>query len=415
MLTDRKLRQLKPRATLYRVADADGLCVEVTPNGSMLWRYRYRAGGAQKMIGLRASFPDTGLAAARVLRDEQRSILRQGVDPSSKRKRDKVTGAIAAATTFEAVAKEWVATKEKEWMPGNTLRTTNWLEQHAYPVIGATPIAELEAPEILAMLRKIVKRGTLETAERVRNVVSTVFRYAIATGRAKRDPAADLRGTLPRADSKNFAALVEPDDVAELLRAIEGYQGHPVSIAALRLAPLVFQRPGELRLSRWEEFDLDAAEWRIPAVRRKLLKAAKMNPRTPPHIVPLSTQAVAILRELHALTGKTGFVFPGVRDARRPISENTVNAGLRRLGYTKEQMTGHGFRHMASTRLNELGWRADAIEEQLSHRDPNKVRGIYNQAKYLDERRKMMQAWADYLDGLRSGANVVPIRRSVKS
>jgi integrase len=260
------------------------------------------------------------------------------------------------------------------------------------------------------MLRKLVARGTLNTAGRVRETVSAVFRFAIATGRAKRDPAADLRGALPTPAKKNFASLTEPKDVAGLLRAIEGYQGSPVTLAALRLAPLVFQRPGELRAAEWAEFDLGAAEWRIPAARQKLKKAAKENPRTPPHIVPLSKQAVAILRELYRLTGRGRYLFPGVRTRQRPMSDNTVNAALRRLGYTTEQMTGHGFRHMASTRLNELGWNPDAIERQLSHRDPNEIRGTYNQAQYLGERKKMMQAWADYLDALRTGAKVVPIR-----
>lgn len=244
----------------------------------------------------------------------------------------------------------------------------------------------------------------------MRETVSAVFRYAIATGRAKQDPAADLRNALPKADVRNFAALTEPDDVAALLRAIDGFQGNSVTLAALRLSPLLFQRPGELRSAEWSEFDLDAAEWRIPAKRRKLRRAAKENPRTQPHIVPLSKQAVTILKELHPLTGHGQLVFPGVRDHRRPMSENTVNAGLRRLGYTTEQMTGHGFRHMASTRLNELGWNPDAIERQLAHRDRDEVRGTYNLAQYMAERRKMMQAWADYLDGLRSGASVIPIR-----
>ena len=239
-------------------------------------------------------------------------------------------------------------------------------------------------------------------------MLSTIFRYAIATGRAKRDPAADLRGALPKAASRNFASLTDPEQVAQLLRAIDGYQGSAVTLAALRLAPLVFQRPGELRGMRWDEVDLDAAEWRIPAMRQKLRKAAKENPRTPPHIVPLSRQAVAVLRELHRLTGHGVLAFPGTRVTSRPISDNTVNAALRRLGYSKEEMTGHGFRHMASTRLNEMGWNPDAIERQLSHKDTNDIRATYNQAQYLPERREMMQAWADYLDGLKAG-NVVSL------
>lgn len=411
MLTDKALQKLKPRNRLYRVADSGGLCIEVTPNGSKLWRYRYRVDGVEKMISLRASYPEVGLAAARDLRDAQRKLLRQGVDPSAKRKRDKLLGAVAAANTFEAVSSEWLGTKEGEWVPEHTAKIRAWLTQHVNPSIGTRAIGELEAPEILAMLRKLVDRGTLNTAGRVRETVSAVMRYAIATGRAKRDPAADLRDALPRATARNFAAITEPAALAELLRAIDGFQGQPVTLAALRLAPLLFQRPGELRGAEWSEFDLDAAEWQIPPGRRKLRKAAKENPRTPPHVVPLSTQAVAILRDLQALTGRGRLVFPGVRDSRRPMSENTVNAGLRRLGYTTEQVTGHGFRHTASTRLNEMGWNPDAIEEQLSHSDPNKIRGTYNKAKYLDERRRMMQAWADYLDGLRTGASVVPIKR----
>jgi len=411
MLTDRALRQLKPRSKLYRVADSDGLCIEVTPQGAKLWRYRYRVGGVEKMISLRASYPETSLADARVLRDAQRRILRSGVDPSFQRRRDKAIGAIARANTFEAVAREWLLTKSPEWVEDHTQKVRNWLEQHVFPILGTQPISDIEAPDILAMLRKLTTRGTLNTAGRVRQTVSAIFRYAIATGRAQRDPAADLRDALPSPTKKNFASITEPKAVGELLRAIDGYQGSPIVLAALKLSPLVFVRPGELRGAEWSEFDLDAAEWRIPASRRKLRKAAKANPRTPPHVVPLSTQAVDVLRELHALTGSRRFVFPGVREGRRPMSENTVNAALRRLGYAKEQMTGHGFRHLASTLLNELGWRPDAIEEQLAHSDPNKIRGTYNKAKYLEERRRLMQAWADHLDGLRAGAEVVPIRR----
>jgi integrase len=411
MLTDRALRQLKPRSKLYRVADRDGLCIEVTPQGTKLWRYRYRVGGVEKMISLRASYPETGLAAARSLRDAQRRILRGGVDPSFQRRRDKAIGTIARANTLEVVAREWLLTKSPEWVEAHIQKVRNWLEQHVFPILGTQPIADIEAPDILAMLRKLTTRGTLNTAGRVRQTVSAIFRYAIATGRAQRDPAADLRDALPGPTKKNFASITEPKAVGELLRAIDGYQGSPIVLAALKLSPLVFVRPGELRGAEWSEFDLDTAEWRIPAPRRKLRKAAKVDPRTPPHVVPLSIQAVAILRELHALSGSRRFVFPGVREGRRPMSENTVNAALRRLGYAKEQMTGHGFRHLASTLLNELGWRPDAIEEQLAHSDPNKIRGTYNKATYLEERRRMMQAWADDLDGLRAGAEVVPLRR----
>lgn len=386
-LTAVEAAKAKPRAKKYKLAAGGGLYLEVMPTGAKYWRWKYRHAGKEKRIAL-GVFPDVSLADARQRRDEERAKLREGEDPAAQRRAKKLAAHMAAENSFEAVAGEWLATKKNEWTDDQQTKVGAWLEQHVFPWIGAMPIAELEAPEILAMLRKLVVRGTLHTAGRVRQTVSAVFRYAIATGRAKRDPAADLRDALPKASAQNFAALTEPQDVAQLLRAIDGYQGQPVTLAALRLAPLVFQRPGELRAAAWSEFDLDAAEWKIPAARRKLRKAAKTSRSTPPHIVPLSTQAVVILRDLH-----------------RPMSENTVNATLRRLGYSTEQMTGHGFRHMASTRLNELGWRPDAIEEQLSHADPNKIRGTYNKAKYLAEHRDMMQAWADYLDGLRDGVD----------
>jgi integrase len=409
-LTAIAAQKARPREKPYKLAAGGGLYLEVMPTGAKYWRWKYRHVGKEKRLAL-GVFPEVSLAQARAKRDEERARLREGNDPLTHRKAKKLAARFGAENSFETVAREWLETKAGEWVPEHYLKVKAWLEQHVFPSIGPKPPAELEAPEVLVMLRRLVARGTLNTAGRVRETVSAVFRFAIATGRAKRNPAADLRDALPRADSRNFAALTEPDDVAGLLRAIEGFQGSAVTLAALRLSPLVFQRPGELRTMEWADVDFEAAEWRIPARHRKLRKAAKENPRTPPHIVPLSKQAVAILRELHALTGKRRFVFPGVRDPRRPMSENTVNGALRRLGYTKEQMTGHGFRHMASTRLNELGWNPDAIERQLSHRDRDEIRGTYNLAQYLDERRKMMQAWADYLDTLRTGANVVPIKR----
>lgn len=400
-LTTLAARNARPRGAPYRLAAGEGLYLEVMPTGAKYWRWKYRHGGKEKRIAL-GVFPAVSLAEARSRRDGERAKLRDGIDPLAERKARKLSAQLALDNSFEAIAREWLETKAGEWVPVHSAKVRAWLTQHVFPSIGPQPIAQLEAPEVLAMLRKLVKRGTLNTAGRIRETVSAIFRYAIATGRAKRDPAADLRDALPRSTPRNFAAITDPDEVGELLRAIDGYQGHPVTLAALRLAPLVFQRPGELRAATWDEIDLDAATWKISAPRRKLRKAAKENPRTPPHVVPLSSQAVSILRELHALTGRGHFVFPGVRDSRRPMSENTVNAGLRRLGYTTEQMTGHGFRHMASTRLNELGWNPDAIERQLSHRDRDAIRGTYNLAEYLPERRNMMQAWADYLDKLKA-------------
>lgn len=255
-------------------------------------------------------FPEISLARAGELRDEARAQLRGGIDPASQRKLDKLAGHLAAENSFEAIAREWLDTKSGEWMPDQSAKVRAWLENHVFPWIGDKPVAELEAPEVLSMLRRLVKRGTLNTAGRIRETVSAIFRYAIATGRATRDPAADLRDALPKADARNFAAIIEPKEVAELLRAIDGYQGHPVTLAALRLAPMLFQRPGELRAMEWSEVDFDEAEWRIPPSHRKLRKAAKENPRTPPHIVPLAQQAVTVLRDLHRLTGTGVLVFP---------------------------------------------------------------------------------------------------------
>lgn len=408
LLTPSAVQNAKPKATPQKLRDERGMYLLVTPDGARWWRFDYRRPGTGKRNTLSLGiFPDVSLKRARERREEARKLLADGIDPGAMRKVDES----AKADTFAAIAREWLEVKTDSWVPENAARNRAWLEQHVFPAIGARPVGELDAPELLAMLRKMVARGTLNTAERVRGMLSAIYRYAIATGRARHDYAADLRGALPAHTKRHFAALTEPADVAELLRAIHGYQGSPVTLAALKLSPLFFQRPGELRQAEWSEFDLDAAQWCIPAMRQKLKKADKENPRTPPHMVPLSSQAVAILRELLPLTGSGHYLFPGLRTNTRPMSENTVNAALRRLGYSTEQMTGHGFRHMASTRLNELGWNPDAIERQLAHRDRNAIRGTYNLAQYLDERRRMMQSWADYLDGLRTGANVVAIKR----
>jgi integrase len=409
-LTAVAARAAKAREKTYRLAAGGGLYLEVMPTGAKYWRWKYRHAGKEKRLAL-GVFPEVSLEAARAQRDSERAALRAGADPLAKRRARKLASQIAAENSFEAIAREWLETKAPEWVDEHTGKVRAWFEQHVFPWIGASPIADVEAPEILAALRRLVGRGTVDTANRIRQSVSAVFRYAVATGRAKRDPAADLRDALPKAATRNFATMTEPAQIGALLRAIDGFQGTAVVLAALRLAPLLFVRPGELRAAEWAEFDLDAAEWRIPASRRKLRRFAKANPRTPPHVVPLSHQALAILRDLNRLTGADRLVFPGVRDRVRPMSENTVNASLRRLGYTTEDMTGHGFRHMASTRLNELGWNPDAIERQLSHRDRNEIRGTYNLATYLDERRRMMQAWADYLDRLRSGNEIAPTGR----
>ncbi|HXS73595.1 MAG TPA: integrase arm-type DNA-binding domain-containing protein, partial [Rhodanobacteraceae bacterium] len=286
-LTALVARKAEPQEKPYKLAAGGGLYLQVMPTGAKYWRWKYRYGNKEKRIAL-GVFPEISLAQARTLRDEARAKLRAGIDPATQRKLDKLAGNLATENSFEAIAREWLDTKTGEWVPDHSAKVRAWLEHHVFPWIGDKPVAELEAPEVLSMLRRLVKRGTLNTAGRIRETVSAIFRYAVATGRAKHDPAADLRDALPKADARNFAAITEPAEVAELLRAIDGYQGHPVTLAALRLSPLLFQRPGELRAMEWSEIDLDAAEWRIAPHRRKWRKAAKENPRTPPHVVPLA-------------------------------------------------------------------------------------------------------------------------------
>lgn len=387
-----------------KLFDGGGLFLELRPNGSKLWRLKYRFGGQEKLLAL-GQYPEVGREAARASRSEARAQLAKGVDPGLVRKALKRTRNVAAANTLEAIAREWLEKSSPNWAASYTAKVTGRLENDVFPWIGSRPISEIEAPEILDALRRIDTRGARESARRVRHCLGQIFRYAVATARATRDPAADLRGALPAPIKRNYPTLTEPDRIGELLRAIDGYQGTYATRAALQLAPLLFVRPGELRQAEWIEFDLDAAEWRIPPARMKLKKAAKLNTRQP-HIVPLASQATAILSELRMLTGFGRFVFPGARSAGRAMSDNTVNAALRRLGFEKTEIVGHGFRHMASTLLNEQGWNPDAIERQLSHK-PQGVRAVYNMAEYMPERRKMMQAWADHLDSLRLIGRVV--------
>jgi integrase len=301
------------------------------------------------------------------------------------------------------LALEWHCKFKPGWTEKHAGRMLARLERDVFPWLGSRPVNEINAPELLAVVRRIEKRGALDVAHRVLGYCGQIFRYAIATGRGERDISADLRGALPPVRSKHHASITDVKAVGALLRAIDGYEGHFITRCALRLAPLVFVRPGELRAAEWRELDLDTAEWRIPGSRMKMRAV---------HIIPLSQQAVAILRELHPLTGRGKYVFPSLRSGERPMSENTVNAALRRLGYDKGEMTGHGFRSMASTLLNEQGWHHDAIERQLAHAERDAVRGAYNYAEHLPERRKMMQAWASYLDGLREGGNVTPLRKA---
>ncbi|RAS17582.1 integrase [Microvirgula sp. AG722] len=402
-LTDTACRNAKPRedGKPAKLSDGAGLFLLVNAVGKY-WRLAYRFGGKQKTLAL-GVYPGVSLKEVRERRDEARKLLDGGVDPGEARKAQKAAGTLNAANSFEAIAREWHAKYLPTWTDGHADRIMRRFEVDVFPWMGGRPVANIDAPSLLAVLRRIEGRGAVDTAHRAMQSVGQVFRYAIATGRAERNPAADLVGALAPVIKQSFATITDPRGVAELLRAIDGYQGTFPVQCALKLAPLVFVRPGELRQAEWAEIDLDAATWVIPAERMKMREK---------HIVPLSDQAAAILRELHPLTGRGRYVFPGARTNGRPMSENTVNAALRRLGFDKDTMTGHGFRHMASTLLNEQGWNRDAIERQMAHGERNQIRATYNYAEYLPERRRMMQAWADYLGTLKEGGKVIPFRRS---
>ena len=358
------------------------------------------------------TYPDTGLKAAREKRDQARALLAEGVDPSETRRAEKASRSQAVANGFEAVAREWHALIHlAEVSAGHAARTLIRLEQDVFPWLGGLSVGEIKAPQLLQTMRRIEARGAIETAHRALQACGQVFRYAIATGRAERDPTPDLRGALKPVLVQHMAAITDPKRVGELLRAIEGYKGMPITRAALQLAPLVFVRPGELRKAEWVEFDLDAAQWRIPAARMKRTKQEKLSGTA--HVVPLSRQAVAILRELHPLTGHGRYLFPSPRTGERPMSDNGVLSALRRMGFPSDEMTGHGFRAMARTLLAErLGVDEAVIEAQLAHAVKDSLGRAYNRTEFLEQRRKMLQTWADHLDRLRDGAEIIPIKRS---
>ena len=394
-LTEVEIRTAKGKAKAYKLYDGKGLFLLVKATGSRLWRFKYKFNDAEKLLSF-GLYPDVSLKLARTRRDEARRLVAEGVDPSAKRKAEQDS----TAETFSSIAQEWLLTKKGTLSEGTWQRDRDQLVKMLGPRLGRRPISEIEAPELLSVLRGIEAKGNYDTAHRVRAVCGRVFRYAIATGRARRDISADLKGALVPKGTQSYAAITDPAKVGELLRAIEGYDGQRSTHAALRMAPYVFVRPGELRGAEWSEFDLEKAEWRIPGERMKMGEL---------HIVPLADQVLRILRDLQAYTGGGRYVFPAIGGQPRPLSENTLGAALRRIGYTPDVMTAHGFRSTASTLLNELGWNPDLIELQLAHKERNKVRATYNRAQRLAERRTMMQAWADHLDVLRSAT----VRRSI--
>lgn len=399
MLSDTAIRTAKPGPKPRRLYDEKGLYIEVSPKGGKWWRFKYRFNGKEKLLSL-GTYPDIGLKKARSRRDDARMLLEDGIDPSAHRKQMKAASIEADANSFEATAREWFVKHSPGWAENHANRILRRLERDVFPYIGSRPIADIKAPELLAVIRRIENRGALETAHRALGNCGQVFRYAVATGRAERDPSGDLRGALPPPKGTHFAAVTDPVKLAGILRTLDGYEGTPVVRAALKLAPLVFVRPGELRTAQWADIDLEAAEWRFT-----------VSKTGQEHIVPLSNQAVAILRELQPLTGRGEYVFPSARSAKRPMSENAVLGALRRLGIGKDEASGHGFRASARTILDEvLKFRPELIEHQLAHAVRDPLGRAYNRTAHLPERHKMMQAWADYLDQIKQGnKKVVPM------
>jgi integrase len=392
LLTDVAVRRAKPRNKRYKMYDTGGLFLLITPSGGKWWRFKYKYAGKEKLLSL-GTYPDISLKDARDRRDQERKKLANRIDPAVNRAAAKAAWEGNQANSFEVVAREWIAKKSSAWSGSNTNKTTRRLEVDVFPWIGNRPIAEIMPPELLMVVQRTEKRGAIDTAHRVLQTCGQIFRYAVVTGRAVRDPSVDLRGALQSVRGKHFAAVTEPKAIGALLRALHGYQGSVIIRCALRLAPLVFVRPGELRKAEWKEIDFEKSEWNIPAERMKMKVA---------HLVPLSRQALDVLRELQPLTGRGILLFPSPRTNKRPMSDNAILSALRRMGISKDEMSGHGFRAMARTVLDEvLHVRPDYIEHQLAHavRDPNGR--AYNRTAHLPERRKMMQDWADYLDELR--------------
>ena len=388
----------RPREREYKLTDGAGLYLLVKPNGRKLWRLNYAYLGKQRTLSFGA-WPDVGLADARERRDEARKLIAAGLDPSHEAKLAEARAMLSEENSFKLVAEEWVAKQEREGMSEVTLSKIRWLLAKAYPRIGSRPVAKITPQEALTVLRSIEATGRYESARRMRSVLGRVFRYAIATTRAEMDPSRDLRGALTVPKAKHLAAITTPKGAGELMRAIEGYTGHAITLFGLRLSAHLFVRPGELRQAEWSEFDFDRSVWNIPEQKMKMRR---------PHRVPLSTQVIALFEQLWELTGTGKYCFPSFRSPLRPMSENTVNAALRALGFSQEEMTAHGFRAMAATLLNETGkFNPDAIERQLAHMETNAIRRAYTRGEYWDERVRMMQYWSDQLDEMRDGARVL--------
>ncbi|OYX67026.1 MAG: integrase [Sphingomonadales bacterium 32-64-17] len=398
-LTDTGIRKAKGREKEYKLADNGGLYLLVTPAGGRLWRLKYRVDGREKKLAI-GSYPEISLADARKRRDEARELIAAGVDPSREKQQAKHRAKVTAANTFGEIAREFIDKRRREGLSTSTADKSEYYISRMGPAVARLPISEITAPDLLAVLRRIEAKGNYETARRVLQLAGRIFRYAVATARLPSDPSRDLRGALTAPQPKHYGAIIEPKRAGELLRAIDGYEGQAITKIAMQLSANVFVRPGELRHAEWGEIDLDGGLWIIPAEKMKMRR---------PHQVPLSRQSVELLKQVQEITGPIGYVFPSIRTRTRPMSENTINAGLRRLGFGGDEMTAHGFRAMASTLLNESGrWNPDAIERALAHGDEDRVRAAYHRGAHWKERVEMAQWWSDYLDQLRKGADIVP-------
>ena len=393
-LTDTKVKNAVPREKPYKLSDSQGLYIEVQPSGSKYWRLKYRFNGKEKRLAI-GVYPTVSLKSARRASELAKDQLDQGIDPSQAKKAKKVEQAHSQVNTLEAISREWHAQQSKIWSDRYAEKVLRMMERDLYPYAGTLPLDQILPPQLLAVLRRVEARGAAESAHRLKQIVGQVFRYAVATGRAQRDITPDLKGALVTPQKQHFPAITEPDEVSRLLNMLDSYQGTATVRAALKLAPLVFVRPKELRCSEWSEIDFDKQEWRIPADKMKM----KVD-----HIVPLSTQALEILAEQKLLTGHwDGYVFPSARSPNRPMSDNAVLSAFRNMGISKEQMTGHGFRAMARTILDEvLNERVELIEHQLAHAVKDSLGRAYNRTTHLPQRKVMMQRWADYLDVIKS-------------
>lgn len=392
-LTDLKIKHLKPETKTVRYSDGRGLYLEISPTGGKWWRFKYRFGGKEKRISL-GVYPDINLKDARLRCEDAKRKIKEGIDPSLERQSQRACRTVSAENSFEAIAREWFSHREKEIAGNHSGRIFSRLERDVFPWIGSLPIEQITAPVVLSLLRRIVARGAVESAHRAKSSISQVMRYAITTGRAERDPCPDLKGALPSPRVQHFSAIIDPGKVGPFLNALDEYEGSFIVKCALRLAPLVFVRPGELRQAQWTEINFDRAEWRFFVSKTKI-----------DHLVPLSTQAISILKEIRPLTGHGKYIFPSPRSLNRPLSDNGILSALRRMGFEKDEMSGHGFRAMARTLLaEELHIRPEIIEHQLAHKVPDALGAAYNRTRFIKERVVMMQDWADYLDKLKLDA-----------